>query len=100
MNQRTTALARLEHFNMNPQPSAEAIALAESILAGFAINSVLRPDLILAVADQIDRELQLPQRNAALLLAQGVVDTWNIRGYPDNGELLQLRDALAAIKPI
>lgn len=62
-------------------------------------------EILAEIAEAIDREILLPHRNVALLLAQSLVDADN---YPP-GELEkavetmrdiipQLRDALAAIK--
>ena len=83
------------------EPSAEAIALAVS-LSGHTICRKHPCELCRGDAEHIDRELCLPQRNAALLLAQGVVDSVREDGIEDNNDMLdqlaQLRDALALIK--
>ena len=62
----------------------------------------------IADAELIDRELALPQRNAALRCAQGVVDDASEFGQPPQRKerpyivsfdvIEQLRDALAAIR--
>jgi hypothetical protein len=51
-----------------------------------------------ADARTIDRELQLPQRNAALMVAQGVVDAERSINAELETTVAQLREALAAIK--
>ena len=98
-------------------PSAEAIALAVK-LSGHTHcqKAVTFPkmsanvnrtvcDGCLGDAAAIDHELQLPQRNAALLCAQGVVDaeyadsaTAAFKKMNVNTAIDQLREALAAIK--
>jgi len=56
------------------EPSAEALECTEVIVAKLGKIS---PEDKCLIARIIDSELQLPQRNAALLLAQGVVDVWS-----------------------
>jgi hypothetical protein len=55
-------------------------------------------ELCLGDAATIDRELLLPEKHAALLLAQGVVDEYGKR-YPVFGHAFdELRESLKAIK--
>ena len=95
-------------------PSAEAVALAVRLsghtrcqrLFGLRLNTVhVQPcNGCLGDAATIDRELRLPERNAALLLAQGVIDISEQlrKGAGFYGEydsqIDLLRDALAQIK--
>lgn len=67
-------------------PSQEAFQVAQRIA-----SMLPHWPSIEEIAQTIDRELQLPQRNAALLLAQSVCDL-------DPWALDELRDALAVIK--
>jgi len=86
-------------------PTADAIALAVK-LSGHTHCQLEcgRPSLAvceacLGDAATIDRELQLPQRNAALLLAQGVVDAYERGGIGIvHVPISELRDALNDIK--
>ena len=93
-------------------PSAEALSLAVK-LSGHThcqrtltdLDSLRLPlrttpcDGCLSDAAMIDRELQLPQRNVALLLAQAAVETYeSSNGYADGNIMEQLRESLAAIK--
>lgn len=79
-------------------PSQEALKLAEAI--HYERQECPIPMSITGLALLIDRELALPQRNAALLLAQGVADVVD-RDYKhlENLDMQcdELRDALAAI---
>lgn len=96
-------------------PSAEALALAVRLSGHGSCAYVLNPthglnpgqgvcDGCLGDAATIDRELALPQRNAALLLAQQVCDADTYEGdigsaFANFKDLVyQLRDALAAIR--
>lgn len=95
---------------MNPQPSADALNLARVIWPTGRPNvsycwptqeqnDASRLEDWTWLANVIDRELQLPQRNAALLLAQGVADVAKHATEPSlQDAIADLRDALAAIK--
>ena len=71
---------------MNP-PSQEALKLAKLLQPVWGVEET---------ASVIDRELQLPARNAALLLAQQVCDARQRRANT-LGPVNELRDALAKI---
>lgn len=100
---------------MSTQPSAEAIALAVKLSGHTQCERALTHPAneaqdvdfpcggCLGDARTIDEALQLPARNAALLLAQGLTDAAQDTDVPI-GEIEiwdmigQLRDALALIK--
>lgn len=92
-------------FNMTQpkQPSAEALALAVRLSGHTHCQCTTPCEGCIADAQTIDRELALPQRNAALLLAQQVCDADTYEGdigsaFANFKDLVyQLRDALAAI---
>lgn len=98
---------RIAENTMNTlQPSAEALRLAENLLANGVKNRswyMSDPQNLAAV---IDRELQLPQRNAALLLAQALMDANDACPYAKPSAVIaalaepidHLREALKAIK--
>lgn len=92
-----------------PQPTAEALRLAV-LLSGHTHcqhelgRAMPVCDGCAGDARIIDCELQLPQRNAALLLLQGLIDEWQRRGDDNDpshwtdGYIDDLREALARIK--
>ena len=106
------AVEREKSMN-EPQPSAEALALAVKLsehtqcAVGLAV-SALGEETICADcfgdARTIDHDLQLPQRNAVFLAAQRVVDSARPFGDRNLAWIVQtetwntLRDALAQIK--
>lgn len=95
---------------MSTTPSAEALSLAvklsgHTVCIARHVRGQTGPseppcNLCLGDAATIDRELQLPQRNAALLLAQTVCDeeARNDHLQDVTGAIDQLRDALNRIK--
>ncbi len=109
-NERYIGGLKLQHAAHQAAPSAEAIALAVKLSGHTHCFAALRHVPIggqdwrvcngcLGDAATIDRELQLPARNAALLLAQSAVDTYESASwYADKTSMELLRDALAAIK--
>jgi hypothetical protein len=89
-------------------PSADAIRLAVNLSGHNSCEVLLRRcgrtpcEACLADAATIDRELLLPEKHAALLLAQGVIDARDSHDpnwYANTEQAIdQLRDALAKIK--
>lgn len=95
---------RTPENTMNPQPSAEAVALAVKLsdhpLCPMYLKCGQTPcHVCIGIAATIDRELQLPQKNAALLLAQTLVYAFGHEPNDIDAQIVDhIRDALAAIK--
>lgn len=102
---------RLRRTRDASPPSAEALSLAVKLSChthcqlasqgkfddwgGYPVTPC---DGCLGDARTIDEHLQLPQRNAALLLAQGAVETYQSASYYVEGNIMeQLREALGRI---
>jgi len=76
--------------------STEATALAKKIAALPVLRIIANEQ---AVAELIDAELQLPQRNAALLIVQTMVDVEaNLTPLGLTEMIAELREALTRIK--
>lgn len=76
-------------------PSQEALKLADELLTEIEEGNSQHFTREF-FAEVIDRELALPQRNAALLLAQGIADSFD-QWPTTRTQIHELRDALAAI---